>query len=76
MFTKGHQLLRRHIKSLQVTHAKAAFAQAAGLTRVELSHLLAGNRVATLRQAVGISDASAGAVPVRSWLDVDDSKPV
>jgi hypothetical protein len=50
---------------------KKRFAITAGLTQTELSHLLAGRRTPNLRQAVNISDATAGAVPVRSWLQDD-----
>jgi hypothetical protein len=74
--SRGSNLLRSELLRLEtITQArgiKARFAAAAGLSAVELSHLLSGRRAATLRQAVSISDITAGAVPVRSWLDVAD----
>lgn len=71
---RGRGLLLAHLAALPGPHAKSRLAAAAGLSRVEFSYLVTGKRTATLRQAVALSDATAGAVPVRSWLEVDGSQ--
>lgn len=78
--TKGHEALARHIAHLAKasppgTPVKKRFADVAGLSKMELSHLLAGRRIPGLAKAVRISDVTAGAVSVRSWTEQADLEP-
>lgn len=71
--TEGTALLVRHIERIRERAdrlpVKQNFANAAAITPVELAHFLSGRRTPNLSQAVRISDATAGAVPVRAWTE-------
>jgi DNA-binding transcriptional regulator YdaS (Cro superfamily) len=40
-----------------------------GVSPMQLNHWLHGRRLPNLQHAVGIEDATCGAVPARSWVE-------
>ena len=65
MRTKGCRLLAAHLS--RSDELQRDFAQRAGMSKSMLSHILAGRRRPTLDAALGIQEASGGAVPAPSW---------
>lgn len=64
--TKGHKRLRRFLDKTELTAAQLA--KLAGLSQMQVSHLICGRRKASLGVAVALERATHNAIPVGSWL--------
>jgi hypothetical protein len=68
---KGHVLLHAYLSSPDAP-TKSQFAAQAGLTLMELSHLIHERRRAGLRQAIAIYRATDGVIDPSAWLEAAD----
>jgi len=66
--TIGHERLRRFLGQTQLNISELA--RLADCTPLQISHLLAGRRRASLDLAVRIDKATNGAVDVYSWCQI------
>lgn len=67
MNTNGHERLEDFLHRSELTGVQLA--KLAGMTPMQVYHLIARRRRASLDVAVRLEDASCGAIPVRSWVE-------
>lgn len=67
METKGHLRLRAYLKRHKLTGPRLA--EQAGLSPVQVCHLVVGRRGASLRVAVALERATGGAIEPRAWTE-------
>jgi len=67
METRGHQEIRLYLADKGLTGPKLA--ELAGLTPMQVAHLLKGRRRASLEVAVALEFATKGAVRPRDWVE-------
>ena len=65
--TRGHKTLLRFLKKSELTPSQLA--QLAGISQMQISHLIQGRRRASLEVAVALEQATLGAVTARSWTE-------
>jgi len=67
METRGHKQLKAFMRRSELRGFELA--RLAGLTSMQVYHLINGRRRASLEVAIRLQDATRGAVQIRSWIE-------